>query len=229
MCSYLNTRSLKRDVPVCPDTAPRSFVRFQCCRVPLCNSRRAFRLPVPHSGAAAVGVPAGCCSTGSHSSCRCPLHPRCRPGRCAPSMRPSVHKVCTRLAQMPHFSEICLIDTYSTVTLNIVHLQMVAVYNKPFLFYSNKRTKSMQRSYKSRNGFCISNTPFRPLTISKLKRNRIRRPDYSLPAQKFSVIHQTRLSSQSYNPIIPIESRKTPPYAVLSVLPPLSIQKDNTR
>ena len=84
----------------------------------------------------------------------------------------------------------------------------------------------MQRSYKSRNGFCISNTPFRPLTISKLKRNRIRRPDYPLPAQKFSVIHQTRLSSQSYNPIIFIESRKTPPYAVLSVLPPLSIQKD---
>ena len=148
------------------------------------------------------------------------------PTRCAPSMRPSVHKVCTRLAQMPHFSEICLIDTYSTVTLNIVHSQMVAVYNKPFLFYSNKRTKSMQRSYKSRNGFCISNTPFRPLTISKLKRNRIRRPDYPLPAQKFSVIHQTRLSSQRYNPIIFIESRKTPPYAVLSVLPPLSIQKD---
>ncbi len=131
------------------------------------------------------------------------------PTRCAPSMRPSVHKVCTRLAQMPHFSEICLIDTYSTVTLNIVHSQMVAVYNKPFLFYSNKRTKSIQRSYKSRNGFCISNTPFRPLTISKLKRNRIRRPDYPLPAQKFSVIHQTRLSSQSYNPIIFIESRKS--------------------
>lgn len=75
------------------------------------------------------------------------------PTRCAPSMRPSVHKVCTRLAQMPHFSEICLIDTYSIVTLNIVHSRMVAVYNKPFLFYSNKRTKSMQRSYKSRNGF----------------------------------------------------------------------------
>ena len=31
---------------------------------------------------------------------------------------------------MPHFSEICLIDTYSIVTLNIVHSRMVAVYNK---------------------------------------------------------------------------------------------------
>ena len=78
---------LKRDVPACPDTAPRSFVRFRCCRVPLCNSRRAFRLPVPHSGAAAAEAPTGCCSTGSHSSCRCPLHPRCRPGRCPPPIK----------------------------------------------------------------------------------------------------------------------------------------------
>ncbi len=62
-----NIRASKRDVPVCPDTAPRSSVRFRCCRDPLCNSRRTFRLPVPHSGAAAVGAPAGCCSTGSHS------------------------------------------------------------------------------------------------------------------------------------------------------------------
>lgn len=67
-----------------------------------------------------------------------------------------LHSSCTNAP----FSEICLIDTYSIVTLNIVHSRMVAVYNKPFLFYSNKRMKSMQRSYKSRNGFCISNTPF---------------------------------------------------------------------
>ena len=147
------------------------------------------------------------------------------PTRCAPSMRPSVHKVCTRLEQMPHFSEICLIDTYSIVTLNIVHSQMVAVYNKPFSFYSNKRMKSMQRSYKSRNGFFMSNTPSRPLTISKLKRNRIRNPDYSLLSEKVSVIHQTRLSSQSYTPIILIENRKTPPDAVLPILHLLSIQK----
>lgn len=140
-------------------------------------------------------------------------------------MRPSVHRVCTRLAQMPHFSEICLIDTYSIVTLNIVHSQMVAVYNKPFSFYSNKRMKSMQRSYKSRNGFFMSNTPSRPLTISKLKRNRIRNPDYSLLSEKVSVIHQTRLSSQSYTPIILIENRKTPPDAVLPILHLLSIQK----
>ena len=37
----------RRDAPACQGTAPRSSVRFRCCRVLRCNSRRAFRPPVP--------------------------------------------------------------------------------------------------------------------------------------------------------------------------------------
>ena len=64
------------------------------------------------------------------------------PTRCAPSMRPSVHKVCTRLAQMPHFSEICLIDTYSIVTLNIALLRMwQSIINHFYFTLTNERNQ----------------------------------------------------------------------------------------
>ena len=51
LCSspfLFSTKFWRRDAPVCPDTAPRSSVRFRYCKALHCNNRRAFRPPVPH-------------------------------------------------------------------------------------------------------------------------------------------------------------------------------------